>query len=191
MSILTSLALVSGAAYAFFSSSATSTGNVFASGSLILSINDLGHPAPAATVTGSFGTTGMKPGDMTTGFVSLDNTGTIDIAKIKLTVTKTASTPHDLADVLDLTSAKTGSDNTCTTAQVDELPGWITQIGGVPTLTQIITHGVFNAVPSGVVHGTTKFLCLTFTMDHLASNDFQAASTTETFSFEGDQDNSQ
>src|SRR6188472_2650854 len=89
MSILASLAIMSGSTFAFFSSSATSTANIFAAGTLELLIDDNNEATPAATVTASFGGTNMVPGSSKSGFVSLHNDGSIAISEVKFDSTQT------------------------------------------------------------------------------------------------------
>ncbi len=182
-----------GATFAFFTSTATSTANAFSSGTLILQVNDNNETA-AASVTASFntGNTGLKPGDTTSGFISLDNTGSINIDHITLAVSQTANSTPSLADVLNVTAAGLSTSSSCT-SPTDLLAGWQAQSGlsGPTTLTKLITKGEFNAVPGGLTAGATKYLCMTFTMDSNATNTYQGATTTDTFSFIGKQDASQ
>src|SRR3989338_8337244 len=96
MSILASLALLGGATFAFFSSTATSTDNVFGSGTLVLLLDDDDDLTPASTIDASFGDT-LAPGDTTSGFISMDNDGSIDIAEVNLSATQTVSSSPDLA----------------------------------------------------------------------------------------------
>ncbi|MBI5044398.1 MAG: hypothetical protein HZC02_00550 [Candidatus Levybacteria bacterium] len=77
MSIFASLALMGGATFAFFSDSATSTGNSFAAGSFDLKI---GTSAPAASdsIGAVFASANMIPGATPeTATIFLRNTGTV------------------------------------------------------------------------------------------------------------------
>jgi predicted ribosomally synthesized peptide with SipW-like signal peptide len=180
VSIFAAMSLMGGAAFAFFSDSATSTGNVFASGTLDLLLDDNDEVTPAATVTASFGGNGLVPGATSSGFLSLHNNGTVNIAEVKLSGTETETSSPDLATVLNITSAKIGTESTCTTAPVD-----IT--GSFSTLAALNTAG-FDLPSSAITAGSTKYLCMTFTMDATANNTFQGKTITETFTLEGHQD---
>src|SRR5260221_8059492 len=101
MSILTSLALVSGAAFAFFSDAGTSTGNVFASGTFDLKLtddNEIAVDNVSATWTG----TNMAPGGTPiTATLNLENTGTVAGHHVDF---KATNTPTDNAPAEDLGS---------------------------------------------------------------------------------------
>lgn len=174
-------ALLVGVTRAYFSSTATSTGNIFSTGSLTLQVNDTNEPSPAPTVTASFGGINMKPGDSVTGFVSLDNIGTIDIDHIKLSGIETTPSIPDLAGKLNL-SAKIDTVSTCNASPVT--------VGGLTTLAALNTVPL-NLNGSALTAGSTKYLCMTFTLDTDADSTYAGKSITNTFSFEGDQDASQ
>lgn len=182
LSILSSLAIMAGATFAFFSSTATSTGNVFGTGTLELLLDDTNEVTPAATISASFGST-LAPGGSTSGFISMHNDGTINIAKVKLGATETVTSSPDLAAKLNITSAKIGTESTCTTSPTDI-------IGSFTTLAAL-NSGTISLPSSSITAGADKFLCMTFTLDSGTDNTYQGKSITETFSFEGDQDLSQ
>src|SRR3989338_7492546 len=99
--------LVAGATFAFFSDSATSTNNTFASGTLNLLLDDADETTPAASVTGSITASNFAPGQSVNGFISLHNPGTLPIAEVLMTAdtteTNDGSTASDMRDVLNLT----------------------------------------------------------------------------------------
>ncbi len=182
LSILSALSLMSGATFAFFTSSATSTGNVFATGTLTLQLDDNNEATPAASVTASFGDT-LAPGATTSGFISMHNGGSIDIAKVKLGSVEAVTSSPDLAGKLNITSAKIDSESTCTTS-----PTNVT--GSFSTLAAL--NGATISLPSsGITVGATRFLCMSFTLDPGTDNTYQGKTITETFNFEGDQNLSQ
>ncbi len=76
MSIITSISLTTGAAFAFFSDQATSSSNVFGTGTLDLSFNDTDD---VETITSAFGGSAMVPGGDCVGPQTLNtyNNGTI------------------------------------------------------------------------------------------------------------------
>lgn len=183
-SIAAAGALVAGATFAYFSSTAESTDNVFSTGELTLLLDDGSEDdlTPAATITASFGGT-LVPGGTTSGFVSLHNGGTIDIAEVNLSADETLASVPDLDAQLNITSAKIGSENTCTTSPAD-----IT--GSMPaTLAALNALGVtgLDLPSSALTVGATKFLCMTFELDPLTDDTFQGTSITEDFTFVGHQ----
>ena len=185
LSILSALSLMSGATFAFFSSTATSTGNVFASGTLTLKLDDNNEEIPATTVTASFGngTPVLAPGGSQSGFVSMHNDGSIDMAEVRLSSIETVSSSPDLAGKLNITSAKIGTESTCTSSPVD--------ITGSFSSLATLNSGGLDLPSSAISAGATKFLCMTFTLDSGTDDTYQGKSITETFTFVGHQDLSQ
>lgn len=180
ISILSALMLMGGATYAFFSSSATSTNNVFGAGTLTLLLDD-NNEQSAAAITASFGDT-LAPGASTSGFISMHNSGSINIAKVKLGTLETVTSTPDLAGKLNITAATIGDNQTCST--------------NPHSVTGLTTLGALNGTTismnnSDIAAGGTKYLCMTFTLDQGTDNTYQGKSITETFNFEGDQDLSQ
>lgn len=195
ISIISALSLMAGATFAFFSDAGTSSGNVFTSGNVQLMVDDA-NETDAHAITASFGdgSTKLAPGTSVSGYISMHNTGSIAINKIKLGAHQDSNTnggdSSDLATVLNLT-VKTGDDNTCTTNQSDLTTTINTALGGVGNLTLAkLNAATYNALP-GLSTGSTKYLCINFTMDSGAGNTFQGDSISETFSLEADQDASQ
>lgn len=183
LSIMGSLAIMGGATFAFFSSSATSTGNVFASGNLELLIDDNNESTPSATITASIGDTDMAPGDFVSGFVSLHNDGSITIAEVNIDSVQTVTSSPDLATQMNIQSATIGDDQACTVNQVVATGSFPSTLAGL------------DADPDGVdLPGTslapaqTKYLCMTFQFNSTADNTYQGKSITETFTFVGHQD---
>lgn len=185
ISILGAFAILGGATFAFFSSPASSTGNVFATGTLNLLLDDNDQSTPVASVLASFGngTPTLAPGDTQSGYVSMHNGGSIDIAEVRLASTETVLSSPDLAGKLDITLARIGTEPTCTSSPVD-----IT--GSFSTLAALNTSGL-DLPSSGITAGATKYLCMTFTLNSTTDNTYQGKSITETFDFVGHQDVSQ
>ncbi len=91
MSILAALSLMTGATFAYFSSSATSTNNTFSSGTLVLALTDTTETDMAA-VQASFGATNMAPGTCTGDQVlTLDNIGTVVANHLEIAASNTDS----------------------------------------------------------------------------------------------------
>lgn len=76
LTIITVVAAVAGATYAFFSDSGTSSGNVFTSGTLELKLSD-GNEADQDNVTATWGDTTLNPGDTGSGTLAITNAGSI------------------------------------------------------------------------------------------------------------------
>jgi len=182
LSIFAALALVGGATFAFFSDTATSTGNVFATGTLNLQLDD-DDEGVAETVTASIGGSNLVPGVTISGSISMHNAGTVAMAEVNLDSTETVPSVPDLADKLNITSAKIDSNATCTATPVDVT-------GSLPATLALLNADIdgVDLPSSGLVAGATKYLCLTLTLDSGTDNTFQGKSITETFTFIGHQD---
>ena len=183
MSILASLALLGGATFAFFSSAGTSTDNVFGTGTLTLLLDDVDDTTPAATIDASFGDSSMAPGETTSGFISMHNDGSIDIAEVNLGATETVSSTPDLAEKLNITSAEIDTVSTCDDDPVD--------VSSSFTTLAALNSADFDLPSSDIAAGATKYLCMTFELDEGTDDTYQGKSITETFTFIGHQDLSQ
>ena len=180
MSILASLALLGGATFAFFSSAGTSTDNVFGTGTLTLLLDDVDDTTPAATIDASFGDSSMAPGETTSGFISMHNDGSIDIAEVNLGATETVSSTPDLAEKLNITSAEVDTVSTCDDDPVD--------VSSSFTTLAALNSADFDLPSSDIAAGATKYLCMTFELDEGTDDTYQGKSITETFTFIGHQD---
>ncbi len=180
-SIAAAGALVAGSTFAFFSDSNTSTGNVFAAGTLELQLDDLNETSTSASISSSFGGSNLAPGGPgVTGFVSLHNSGTINMAEVRLSATEIVTSTPDLAGKLNITSAKIGTESTCTTGPSD--------ISGSFTTLAALNSAGLDLPSSAVAAGATKYLCMTFVLDSGTDDTYQGKSITETFTFDGHQD---
>src|SRR3989344_8208742 len=108
ISLFSSLALVTGATFAFFSDVGTSTDNVFAAGSLDLKLTDNNETAQD-NVTVSFSGSNLAPGSCTAiQTLEAQNSGTVTGNHIEIAVANTGtdiapdSTPLEIADYLML-----------------------------------------------------------------------------------------
>lgn len=199
LSILTVLAMVGGATYAFFSSTATSEDNVFGTGDLVLQLDDVNESTPAATVTASIGDSDFAPGEDVDGFISLHNDGSLDIVEVEMgaAVTETSDPGADsfLPDVLNMTvmvDTTTGTNGVCDTPS-DLTSGIDTAVGdGSSPLTLAELDGnTFDAITPGLVAGATRDLCINVEFDSSAGNTYQGDEVSVDFSFTGNQDASQ
>lgn len=204
LSILASLVVMGAATYAFFSSSSSSTGNIFAAGELQLLLDDANESTPAASVSASIGGTGMAPGDSVNGFISLHNGGSIDMEKVKLAISATPtdgdSDASDMRDVLELTVLvdDTTPDTACLggtdiTGTIDNEVG----NGGGPLLVKEFNDGgddefdsIFEGAPF-LAPGATTNVCFTALFSSSAGDIYQSDSVNATFTFIGLQDESQ
>lgn len=195
LSIAMVLTIVGAGTYAFFTGTATSSANTFAAGSLDLDVDDNDQPV-SQNVTGSIVGANMVPGGTpSTGFVSLHNSGTVDIAEIEMTttVTETADPGNDsnLGDAINVT-VMSGTDNTCTTNQVNHTGTLATQFGGTSPLTLSELNGqTFDAFPGITAGGADRYICMTAQMDSGAGNVYQGDALSVDFLFTGNQDASQ
>lgn len=194
MSIFASLALVTGATFAFFSDSGTSTNNVFGAGDLVLQLDDVDEGFVDDTVTESLGVTDLAPGDSTEGFISLHNEGSVAAAEVVFGAGLTSpDVTEDLAGVLDL-EVKTGTDNTVCTDEgaTDHTSDINTAIGGIDglQLSDLIAAD-YDSLPGLAADGDlgdTYYVCLTLTLQEDAGDAFQGASDTVDFGFTANQD---
>ena len=202
MSILSALILMGAGAYAFFSSSATSSDNTFASGTLNLFLDDANESAADNSVTISISASNFAPGASTSGFISLHNPGTLPIAEVEMTMdtaeTLDPSANSDMRDVLNLTVLldDTTPDSACSggtnlTSAID------TQVGngsGQLTLAES-DDGTdqFDAflTGTGLAASATRNVCFTVTFDSGASNIYQGDAVNTTITFTANQDVSQ
>lgn len=203
-SILAAGALVAGATFAFFSDSASSNNNLFTSGTMDLKLDDIDETTPSATVSNSISTsTNFAPGESTSGFVSLHNSGTVDIAEVELgvdsSVTTNPDSTGDMSDVLNLTVI--ADDNTpdpvCSggsdiTTTIDSQVG----NGVAPLALKEFDNGgvdIFDALftGTGIAPGASKNICLTVTFDPNAGNQYQGDVVTTNFAFTANQNASQ
>ena len=194
LSIVSALVIVGGATFAFFSSTATSNDNIFAAGTLTLELDDEDEPTPASTVTASFGdgTTLLAPGDTQSGFVSVNNTGTIDIDEVTMTGLGTDTDGDGMTGALEVTDLRSGTDSSCS-GSTDHLAGATAVFGdGAAPLTLAEFDGVdiYQGFP-GVAAGGTYFICMGVTFDSGAGNVLQGDSAELDLTFTGNQDSSQ
>ena len=77
---------------AYFTSTATSTGNVFSTGTVALRLTDVNETSSAA-ITASFGSANFRPGDTVAGYTTVLNTGTLPFDYgLRYTATNTSNT---------------------------------------------------------------------------------------------------
>lgn len=195
LSIVSALSLMTGATFAFFSNTATSSANTFSAGSLNLQIDDEDE-AVTESVTASLVGTNMLPGGTPiAGFVSLHNGGTVNIAEVEMTttVTETAdpSDPSFLGDVLNV-AVLSGDDDTCTTNQTSHTGTLASALGdGFSPLTLSEMHAqTFDAFP-GLLTGADRFICFSVQMASAATSIYQGDAVSVDLAFTGNQDASQ
>jgi|SRR5581483_8379825 len=169
-SILAAFAMMGASTFAFFNSTATSTNNVFASGTLKLALCDGNETCPAdanatQNVTASFGMNNMKPGDCTGNqTLSLKNTGSIDAGNVTINATNDNSTFAPWLRINSLTY-----DSGVQSVGNPNANGW-------SDLADFQTSGLSGL--SGITANTTKNLVMDVCLDQSAPNDVQGMSDT-------------
>ncbi len=202
MSILAALSLMTGATFAFFSSSASSTGNTFSSGTMTLLLDDADQLTPTPAVSGSLAFANAKPGDSTSGYISLHNGGNVPFAEVEFGADTTEDADpapaSDMKTKVNLTVMVDDStpDTACVggtdvTSAIDTAVG----NGTTPlTLSEFDDGGtdVYDALPNtNLAAGATKNVCFTATFDSSANNDYQGDALSTIFTFQANQDVSQ
>lgn len=198
MSIFASLALVTGATFAFFSDSGTSSGNVFGAGTMDIQLDDANETTPVDNITATFNVPSMVPGQSEAQEVSLHNAGSVNIAEIALGLTSTntdAGLTSNLRDVLNMqvVAGGTKSVNTCTggtdvTSAIDLAVG----DNATPLTMQEFTGDTYDSLPIALAAaGPDDKVCVVVTMQSTASDAYQGDSATASFVFTAHQDLSQ
>lgn len=171
-SIVVALALITTGTYAYFSNSATSTNNVFASGNLDLKLAN-GSGAFADTVTASFGGSALSPNScLAVATLNLKNTGSVAGNHIDITATNTNAAFAAFLHLKTLTLD--GSDVTIADSNSN----------GFKDLQDLAVSGVVNKpFVDFVAHPLTMEVCL----DASAGNAQQGQTNTLDFSILLDQ----
>lgn len=179
---------------AYFTSTATSTNNSFAAGTVVLQVADTDEPTFASTVTGSVSVAsspGMAPGDTTKGFIDVKNTGTLGLryalSTSDTTVASTANTA--LRDALTV-----GVDSIATSASCANTQGGSqTQVIAAGTALKTLAFGSSTqgaqAGDRNLTTGSSERLCfyVTFPLGSSADNTAQGGAASFTFNFNGEQ----
>lgn len=196
-SILTSLALMSGAAFAFFSDTATSTNNTFGAGSLDLDISNT-NSGFADDTSATFTVSNMIPGQIVAQDIFLTNAGSTAIAEVEMGLSSTATDDaglpldgSDLRDVLELRvfSSGTASGNSCSGTEVTSVIDTAVDPtpDGILTMSDF-TGDTYDALAIALAPAGTDSVCIEVKMTSTAGNIYQGDSATATFSFTGNQD---
>lgn len=174
ISILSTLALVGGATFAAFSSSATNPGNTFGAGTLVLNING----APGSSSSPKFTIANAYPGQVETQVIVLSNSGTVPSSTTKLTsIAHSTSTSPDLGDklTLELWDDVNGDDN---------IDG-----GDVMRGSAHITDPAWSNIDLGfgLTAGGSHQLIARVTFDAGANDTYQGSNSTFDFNFQANQ----
>lgn len=195
VSIMASLAVMGGATFAFFSNSGTSSGNVFATGTLDLKLSDSAVnggllETTQDTVTSSFGSNTLAPGTCTgPQTLKLRNSGTIaaNHAEVHIANVVTDANENATNDIDQFLRI-----NTLTYDGVDQTP----QFGNTNT-TAFRDLGDWAANPTKLDDlsltnlATDHDLVLDVCLDSSADDTLQGDSVTSTFTVDLNQDASQ
>lgn len=137
MSIVAALSIMAGATYAFFSDTGTSSGNVLGAGTLDMQLAS-NAGAYGDTTVGTFGVSGMAPGDTFSGDLFVKNTGSVAANHLDL----------EFANVnVDPTTAP-GSATTPTMSSVLEVTAldWDTDGDGTPNLSVLPSSSTCDSI---------------------------------------------
>lgn len=183
VAIFASLALATGATFAFFSDEGTSNDNVFATGSLDLKLSDDTPETDQDTVTASFGGTALVPGQPVSGQLRLKNSGTIPAHHAEVALTNTNS---DATNPLDrmLELATLNYDGLSVLGQVTDA-----NANGYKDLDDLETSGLDNLALTNLATNHPLDLTLTFRSD--ASNLYQGDNVDSDWTITLNQDASQ
>ena len=190
-------AVLVGATFAFFSDTATSTGNVLGAGTLDLQIANSGDPYTDDTSL-TFNTSNLLPGESVAKEFNFKNNGSASIAEIAMGVNSTPTDPgsdgSDIRSVLDLAVVVggTASGNTCTggsdiTSAIDLAVG-----DNSSPLTLAELHGdTYDSLAIALAPLATDKVCIQATLNSGATNIYQGDSSSTIYSFIAHQDLSQ
>jgi len=198
LSIVTALTLTGGATYAFFSDTASSTGNTFGAGNLNLQIaNPVG--GFAENVTATFNVTDLVPGQTRARTMSFNNNGTTPIVEIAMGLTAgtpvDAGLPSDVRNVLNFTILAGGSTvgDTCTggtdvTAAIASVRG----DNNFPLTMNEMNGFTYDSLPISLpTTGSTGAVCVQVAMDNSATDAYQGDTVNADFIFTAHQNTSQ
>lgn len=192
LSILSALTVMGAATFAYFSDANSSIGNTFTAGNLDLQLDDVNDSLSSGSITASIGGTDLAPGATVSGFISVHNAGSVDMAEVVFGADQTAGADSpNLADVIDLT-VMTGTNNTCTEGAVNQTNTIALALGNntLPlTLSELVTTN-YDALP-GLTGGSTYYVCISAQMETGSDDTYQGDSATVDFIFKGNQDVSQ
>lgn len=192
ISILTAIALMGGATYAFFSDSGTSSSNVFATGTLDLKLSDTGSgpESDQDSVIASFGSSTLAPGTCTGNqTLTLKNTGTVaaNHAEVHLgnVVTDTGNNATPDMDVF-LRINKLEYDSVSVLGQISNSNGnGFTDLADWAADSTVLDNLALTNLDTG--HPLVMDVCL----DSTAGNTLQGDSVTSTFTVDLNQDATQ
>lgn len=202
MSVLAALALVAAATFAFFTSSGTSSDNTFTSGTLSLFLDDVDELAVDGTVQGSITASGFAPGQSTSGYISLDNDGSIAFAEVEMgidtSITNNPDATGDMSTVLILEEVRFDDatpDTACVgganiASTIDAQAG---NNDGTLRLSEFddgVGTNVYDAFP-GIAAGDTRNVCFVVRFESTAGNEFQGDTASSSITFTANQDASQ
>jgi predicted ribosomally synthesized peptide with SipW-like signal peptide len=131
---------------AYFTSSATSTNNVFTTGTVTLRLTDA-NESDSAAVTASFGSATFRPGDTAAGYLTVRNAGTLPFDYgLQYSATNTGGTlwvAGATAPTLELYTA--GATTNCTSANAAGAKTGLTSLGGAAAVVTTPNTILFDA----------------------------------------------
>jgi len=184
VSIVTSLALMSGAAFAAFTAQATNTGNMFTAGTMTLLLNPT---SGVSQTTPLFTVAGFMPGQSKAAVITLTNNATVDASHVVLHAINNNPGTKDISPKLNLTliNDPAGDDTIDANGNRFDPLGDDSVIAG-PT---VITSTGWNDLDLGfaLAHGDSHHLVAQVTFDSSADDTFQGANTSFDLTFQANQ----
>ena len=163
------------ASSALFTSTDTSTGNAFTAGTVDLGA---GNGAAAFTVTG------MAPGDVDYGTVTVANNGSLEL-RYAMTSSSSNADSKGLASTLNAVVVPIAANATCNSASVN---------AGTAIYTGALNAAAFGSTATGQQTGDRTLaaagsdkLCIQVTFPSATGNALQASTTSTTLTFAGEQ----
>lgn len=183
LSILSALALMGGATFAYFNDVGTSNTNVFATGTLDLKLSDDTVETDQDSVTASFGGTNLAPSSLVLGQLRLKNAGTVNADHAEIIIANINSdTTNPLDKVMEITVLNYGGISVLT--QITD-----SNTNGYPDLDDFEALGLDN-LPLGDL-GTNHPLDMTVQMRSTAGSEYQGDTLTSNWTITLNQHSSQ
>jgi len=183
VSIVTSLALMSGAAFAAFTAQATNTGNTFTAGTMTLLLNPTNN---MSQTTPLFTVAGFMPGQSKAALITLKNNGSVDASHVVLHAINNNPGTKDISPMLNLTliNDPSGDDTINNGNRVD--PSGDDGVIAGPT---VITSTGWNDFDLGfaLAQAASHQIVAVVTFDSSANDTFQGANTSFDLTFQANQ----
>lgn len=174
---------------ALYSDSATSTGNSFEAGTVTVRLTDANETS-LASVAASIGTDAMAPGDTTTGYIEVKNTGTL---AQRYAITTTDTTAPGAANTAISAALTAGIDSRAATTACTAAQGGAGQTEVKAAGTTLQTLAVGNRVAGAdagdraLAAGAEERLCFYVTLPSTVGNATQGGTASYAVTFNAEQ----